>query len=143
MYKQRYFRKDFSGQNLSGQDLSHTEFTCCNFTDTNLSGANCSHCDFTGSMLKGTNCNRTNFAFSCLACHFEPSDSFGITWTLDCNTFTGMHTTKLWWFSNLYFSMLIKPDIDDKTDTLHNSLMLVFGADRFERLKSLFARRQL
>jgi hypothetical protein len=141
-YKVKYFRKDFSGQDLSGQDLSSTEFTCCNFTDTNLANADCSNCDFTGCILIRTNCNRTNFANSCLACHFEPSDSFGITWTLDCSTFRGMTTTKLWWFSNLYFSMLIKPTIDDKDDTLRPELEKVFGSTRLERLKDLFKRRQ-
>lgn len=141
--QKREFRKDFSGQDLSGKDLSHTDFICCNFTDANLSDANCSYCDFTGSMLKHTRCANTDFSHTCLACHFEPIDAFGITWTLDCKTFTGMHTTKLWWFSNLYFSILIRPDIDDKEDALRKELEKVFGSEKLAKLKALFIRRQI
>lgn len=141
-YKQTYFRKDFSGQDLSGQDLSSTQFTCCNFTDTNLSGADCSNCDFTGSLIVRTKCTNTNFANTCLACKFEPSDAFGITWTLNCRTFTGMSTSKLWWFSNLYFSMLMRPELDKGKD-LRDELKKVFGEDRLGRLKDLFRRRQI
>lgn len=141
-YKNRYFRKKFNGQSLVGQDLSHTEFTCCDFTDADLTDADCSYSDFTGSLLVRTKCTNTNFAHTKLACKFEPSDAFGITWTLECRTFSGMQTSKLWWFSMLYFAMLIKPELDKGID-LRDELKKVFGGDRFERLKNLFLTRQL
>ncbi len=140
--KKKFFSKDFSNQDLSGQDLSHSEFTCCNFRDTNLSNANCSYSDFTGSVLDRTKCTHTNFMKSRLACVFKPSDAYGMTLTLECSTFKGMIISKLWWYGYVYFAMLMKPEQDNGVD-LHDKIIQAFGTERYLKIKSLFARREI
>lgn len=140
--KQKFFRKDFSGQDLSGQDLSHSDFICCNFKDANLSNANCSFSDFTGSNLANTKCTHTNFMKSCLACHFYPSDAYGMTLTLECRTFKAMQISKMWWYGFIYFGMLMTPELDKGKDS-RDYIITAIGKERYLRLTALFRRREI
>ena len=135
--RQKFFRKDFSGQDLSGQDLSHSDFICCKFDDADLSRANCSHSNFTGASLRNTKCTFTDFAHSCLACVFEPSDAYGITLTMHCNTFDQMRISKMWWYGFMFFATMMKVEKDPK---LHTALKQFIGDDYYEKLQRLFKR---
>lgn len=140
--RQRFFRKDFSGQNLSKQDLSYSEFVCCNFTNTDLSHANCTHSDFTGSILRNTKCTFTDFSHSALGCSFFPSDCFGMTLTLSCRTFKGMHISRMWWFGFIYFALKMKPELENGKD-LRDNVIEAIGIERYKKLSSLFASREI
>lgn len=140
--RQKFFRKDFKGQDLSGADLSYSEFTCCNFRDANLSNANCSYSDFTGSILVNTKCTHTNFMKSKLACAFQPSDAFGMTLTLECRTFKGMVISKMWWFGYIYFAMLMKPEEENGKD-LRDKIIEAIGTERYLKLHRLFSSREI
>lgn len=140
--KKKFLQKDFKGLDLSGQDLSHSEFILCNFEDTNLSNADCSHSVFTGSKLKNTKCTHTNFMKSRLDCYFHPSDAYGMTLTLECRTFKGMVISRLWWYGYVYFAMLMLPE-KDKGKDLHDAIIQAFGTERYLKIKALFAAREI
>jgi pentapeptide repeat protein len=138
----KYFRRDFSGMDLKGVEMHHSQFTICNFRDADISGNDCSHSNFSGSDFTNIRCNMTNFAHSVLNCKFFPKDAFGITVTLECKNFRGMTVSKLWWQAWVYFALLMIPE-KDKGVELTDLLLQALGKDRYIRLKQIFDVRQL
>jgi uncharacterized protein YjbI with pentapeptide repeats len=141
---QRFERKDFSGQDLRRFNLSKAVFHFCNFDKANLSEVDCSGSDFMGSTFRDTTCYRTNFKDCKLAgVVFEPKDAYGVTFSFTCETFTGMRISQLWFYSWLMMAAAMVP-IEPPTElTLTDKLIAMIGAERYVRLKALFARREI
>src|ERR1700676_844502 len=97
-YKQKLNFTDFSGQNLADADFRKAELIGCNFNNADLSYTNFEGANLRGATLIRSRCFRTNFKDACLMyAKFEPKDAFGVTFSFDCNTFTGLEFSELWW----------------------------------------------
>jgi hypothetical protein len=145
--------KDFSGKRFQGADFSGVDLRAakfrgsdcieCKFNNADLSnadfeGANCFGSDFTNAK-----CNRTNFKDCVLAgTAFYPSDTFGMTITMRCETFDGMKVSKIWWWSWLYFALMMIP-FKNEEENLHKVLISAMGTERYLRLRRLFPERTL
>lgn len=131
----------FEGKDLSKQNLSNSKFIHCNFKDCNLFEADCSKSDFTGSDFTGANLRYTNFARSHLnAIKFYPKDAYGVIFSLDCDTFKNMNISKLWWFSYVYFALIMLPELDSGKD-LRDIVIGALGIERYTRLCAMFRTR--
>lgn len=140
---ERFYKHDFSGRDMRGFKFRGSDCIECTFAKSDLSnadfeGANCFGSDFTDSK-----CNRTNFKDAVLAgTKFHPSDCFGMTLSLRCETFEGMKVSRLWWWSWLYFALLMKPHKNEE-EGLHTLLINAIGTDRYIRLRRLFPERTI
>lgn len=136
----RFVGRDFSGQTLRSFNLSGSKFDKCNFDNADLSMANCSRSDFSGSTFRNTVCYRTDFSNAKLAATvFEPVDCFGMTITMECSSFLNMRVDDKWFYCWLLLGTLMLPQKDE----LREMLMGVIGAERYVRLRQLFARREI
>lgn len=141
---QKFFKKDFSGQDLKIANLSHSEFICCNFDNADLREADCSHSQFRGSTFKDANCRGTNFAKAKLnGTIFKPIDCYGMTLTLECSTFRGMLVSNMWWYCWQQFSLLMKPDADADGKDPKDSLIASIGISKYLALKRMFQEREI
>ena len=141
---QRFEGRDFSGQDLSKKDMRGSIFTGCNFDNTNLTDANCEGSDFSSATFRKALMTRANFGKCKLANSvFEPDDCYGITLTMDCMTFQGMHIGQLWWYGWLVLMASAEPKATPVQGSLKGSLIAVIGADRYIKLRELFKRRQV
>lgn len=132
--------RDFGGENLRQADLHNSKFTRCNFDGVDMSFANCEGSNFAGSSFRGAICYCTNFKDARLgATIFEPKDCYGMTVTLKCGTFQNMHVSKLWYYCWLIMAtLMVAPEPEMK------SLVIgVIGAEKYTRLRNLFARRDV
>lgn len=137
--------RNFDGMNLRKRKMTHSRFINCSFDRCDMTEADCEWCDFTGSTFRQSVCYRTNFKDAKLAgTVFEPVDCYGMTLTLQCDTFRGLTISQQHWFSWLMFAMMMKPAENGpvKID-LWERLITTIGAERYVRLKDLFARRNL
>lgn len=142
--QRRFDSISFEGQDLKNQDLSGSVFTNCNFDNADLREANCSRCDFTGSTFRHTLLTRTNFAQSKLAATvFEPNDCYGMTITLECRTFQNARIGQLHWYSWLMFLASMEPLSFPVKDKLRDNLLALIGAERYVKLKTMFAQREM
>lgn len=140
----RFEGTSFEGQDLRGKDLSGSIYLNCNFDNADLTEANCSRCDFTCSSFRHTLLTRTNFAQSKLACTvFEPNDCYGMTITLECRTFQNATIGQIHWYSWLMFLASMMPVAVPVKDNLRDNLVALIGAERYVKLKAMFARREL
>lgn len=137
-----HFNKDFSKQDLSNWDLSHSEFICCTFDDADLSGVDASNSKFTAGSMMRTKCTNTNFANTRLATKFYPRDCYGMTLTLRCSTFKGMTISKMWWYGWLYFAMMMQPEQESGKDP-RDAVISAIGPARYLKLKGLFQAREI
>lgn len=143
---QKFARVDFSGHDLRGCHLTKAEFLFCNFDKANMSEVDCTGSTFTGSTFRDTICYRTNFKDCKLGgIVFEPRDAYGVTFSFTCETFTGVKISQLWFFSWLLMAAAMEPQEGLKPGEigLVDKLIAVIGAERYVRLKALFARREL
>lgn len=136
--------RDFTGQNLRGRKLNHSKFIACNFDKADLTEANCEWCDFTGSTFRDTMCTRTNFKDARLVgTVFEPKDCYGMTITLQCQTFQGMKISQLHWYSWLILASMMTPASGPVKGDLTDRLINAIGAERYVKMKNLFRNREI
>lgn len=134
----------FAGAYLAGRDLSGSAFIKCNFDAADLTDANCSRSEFTGSSFRRSICTRTNFAGAKLgATVFEPDDCYGMTITLTCETFKNASVGQMQWFSWLMFLASMATTLGPVKTDLRGGLLALIGAERYVKLKALFARREM
>jgi hypothetical protein len=135
---------DFSGQDLTKADLSHSVFSQCNFDNADMSEAECTGTDFTGSTFRHTNMYRLNGRNAKFAgTVFEPKDCFGITLTMDCKTFENTHISQLYWYSVLTMWSSMLPALGPVKEPLRDNLIALIGAQRYVKLKQMLQTRQL
>src|SRR5678816_3146824 len=105
----KIYNRSFAGMNLAKKKLRQSLFFQCSFDDADLTDADCEGSEFVGSTFRRTICYRTNFKDAKLPCIFEPKDCFGMTLTMQCQTFSGMKISPLWWWGWIYFATLMHP----------------------------------
>ena len=136
--------RDFSGQNLSEKNLSHSFFKRCSFDDANLTDAICEGSSFPGCTFRRSICYRTNFANAKLAgTVFAPRDCYGMTISLNCDTFRSMRVSQLWYCAWLLFATQMEVTPGPIKENLRDGVISVLGAERYVRLAKLFQRREL
>ncbi len=139
--RQRFYSRDFSGQDLRKVSMRGSLFSSCNFDSADLSEADCTGSDFQGSSFDQTTCYRTNFKDATLAgTRFNPKDCFGMTLTLQCKTFQGMKVGALWFYAWLLFATMMHPFGD--TSDMVDRVVTAIGPERWVKLKALFGKRQ-
>lgn len=143
---QKFYRRDFSGQ-----DLSHADFRCatlceCKFVNADLSyanmeGANCYRADFTGAKLYRTNMRDAVLAQAIM----KPKDFFGVTLTMVCEAFDGAKVNSIWWYSWLYLALAMDGPLDatdpKEQEVTRKKLIDTIGKERYEALCRLFGQR--
>jgi len=135
---------NFSDQNFRSADLSGKEFVNCNFDRADLSMADCSRSSFVGCTFRKSICYRTNFMNSSLgATVFEPVDCMGMTVTLECRTFQNMQVSQQWALCWLYLFTFMLPSNDGPVKNIRDLVIGIIGAERFVKIKYLFARRDI
>ena len=129
---------DFTGADLENADfrgatLTYAKFNKCNLKYASFEAANCYGADFTDA-----NCYRTNFKDANLAyAIMHAKDFYGATFTLECKSFEGVDILPGWWYGWIFYALLMKPPSSEARDRLIQAL----GVERFELLKSQYARR--
>jgi len=142
--RQKFYQHDFSGQDLSKMKLRQSLFHRCNFDNADLTEADCEGSEFFGSTFRDTVMYRTNCKDAKLASTiFEPKDCFGLTLTMQCKTFDKMKVSPMWWYAWLMFASLMIPGNVKESEELQNRLMQAVGAERYLRLRTLLAKREL
>jgi uncharacterized protein YjbI with pentapeptide repeats len=142
--RQKFYNADFSDMDLSRRKLRQSLFYQCKFDRANMSEADCEGSDFFGSSFVDTVCYRTNFKDAKLAnTKFLPKDAFGITLTMQCKTFDGMHVSQNYFYAWLIFATMMKPDKFPVQEDLLNSLVVAIGPERYVKLKALFTKREM
>jgi hypothetical protein len=113
----KIYNHDFSGKDLKGYDMRGSMFCLCNFDDADMSEVDATSSEFAGSTFRRTKLYRTNMRNAVLAnTVFEPSDAFGLTVTLTCQTFHGMHVSNVWWEAWMCFLLMLSPEKIDGFD---------------------------
>lgn len=136
-----YSFKSFVDQDLSHQDLSHSQFIQCDFTGANLEEANCSFSAFNGSNFTDANLRYTNFARSNLTgITFYPRDAYGVIFSLECTTFKDFKLSRLWWYSYIFFGLMQIPETEGGIDP-RDGIIAHIGATRYKKLCTMFERR--
>lgn len=136
--------KKFNGVSFAGYDLTHVDARCstfveCDFTGADLSYGNCSGANFWGSNFTDAKLYRTNFADAVLERSImAPKDCFGMTVTLSCDTVSHMKISEKWLNTWLFMALLM--DMDPEKE---NKLIQVVGPERYQKLRQLFALRQV
>lgn len=127
--------------NFRGCALSWSSFQRCNLKHAIFEGANCSFANFNGA-----NVHRANFkdANMCDA-KFDVTDAFGLTITMDCRCFSHLNINAGFWWGLLYYGFMMDPlpGPDFNPEEVKEKLSLLFGPERFETLKRLYANRQM
>lgn len=142
--RKKFSNHNFSGRDLSKHDLSYSLFHFCNFDRANLTEADCTGSDFLGSSFVDSICYRTNFKDARLmGTVFRPKEAFGITVTLQCDTFRGMQVSQLWWYGWLTLLTMTVPEGRPAQESVKDRLVGLIGAERYLRLKIMFRRREL
>jgi uncharacterized protein YjbI with pentapeptide repeats len=135
----KFQNMDFSKLKLPYADFRLASLINCKFVDTdlkfaNFQGANCFGCDFTGANLY-----RANMGSCCLEnAIFKPRDCYGITITLNCETYAGMEVDdtwlKVWWFI---------PAVMRIPEPARDKLIQFLGSKTYLKYKQVFDRRIL
>lgn len=134
----KYYNHDFSGQNFSYCDFRGASLMGCKFNDCDLSYTNFEGANLRGAEIVGARCYRTNFKDASLAgARFEPKDAFGVTMTMNCETYDGMRPAKLWWYMVLMLLLLTKPD----DPQMELDLIKAIGPERYDGLRTIMQRR--
>lgn len=142
--RQRFYKHDFSGQDLSKAKMKHSLFSECNFDNADMSEADCQGSEFFGSTFRDTKLYRTNFADAKLAnTVFMPRDAFGITLTMNCKTFENMQVSQLWLLSFLMLGSMMLPETEPVKTDFRDGILAVIGAERYTKLRAMFARREM
>lgn len=133
---------DFSQtkSNLQHADFRSTQLMEANFTDMDLSfanfeGANCWGANFTGAKLYRTNFRDAILANSIMA----PTDCFGMTITLTCDTVETMQINDKFWYAWLMMALLMKAPNEEAA----HRLISVIGEERYIRYMKVFKERQV
>ena len=143
--RQKFYGVDFSGKNLAKKKMRQSLFMSCKFDGADMTEADCEGSEFVGSTFRDTICYRTNFKDAKLAgTIFEPKDAFGMTITLQCQTFNNMKISALWFYAWLIFGSLMTPlKLPAGGENLMDGIIAAIGAERYVKLRSMFAKRDL
>lgn len=133
--------RSFKGQDLVKKVMRFSKFECCDFDEVDLTEADCTGSSFAGCTFRRTVCYQTNFK-DCVfgGAIFEPKDLYGATFTMTCKTFQNMHISQQWWYAWLLFGTQMVPS-DTPNKNCREMLIGMIGAERFTKLKALFAGR--
>ena len=135
----RFYQEDFSGLDLSNADFRNATFHECNFRGANLSYANFTSANCWGSDFEDAICYRANFTDAVLAnTNFLPREAFGITLTLNCDSFDGMKVSNKLFQYWLYIASLMEPP--DKS--LSDKLIAGLGAENYVKLAKIFREKE-
>lgn len=144
MSKGKKFRNlKLPGVSFKGLDLKDADFRNASLPGADFSGCNLKYANFEGANLFACNfeeatCYRTNFKDANLAdTNMQCADLYGATITLECKSFMGMRLKPGWWFGWLFYALLMQPP----SQAVHDKLVELMGTDRYEVLRSQYARR--
>jgi uncharacterized protein YjbI with pentapeptide repeats len=142
--RQKLYGTDFSGQNLSRLRMRQSLYHRCNFDNADMTETDCEGSEFFGSTFRDTIMYRTNCKDAKLAgTVFEPKDAFGITLTMQCKTFDKMKVSPQWWYIYAMFGCLMLPGSVKEQEELQNRLIQMIGPERYVRLRTLLAKREI
>lgn len=137
-YNQKLYNHSFKGQDLAHADFRSATLIGCDFSEADLSYANFEGANCRGANFTATRLYRSNFKDAALADSiFEPKDAFGMTITLQCETFDGVKAAPLWYLSLIMLTLRMQcpePELDLK-------LISAMGPQRYEGLRHIFDRR--
>jgi uncharacterized protein YjbI with pentapeptide repeats len=135
----KFNRANFRGQSLVRADFRGASLCEADFTDTDCSFANFEGADCWGARFTNANLHRANFRDAVLAnAYLDARDTFGITLTMSCDTFNGMHAGYLWWGYLFFATMMQGPD-----DIAADKLIAAFGKERYLKYSDHFRTRVL
>jgi len=136
-YNQKLNFHNFSGQDLVDADFRKASLIGCNFNDADLSYTNFEGANLRHATLVRSRCFRTNFKDACLMdVDFSPKDAFGVTFSFDCNTFTGLKFSEMWWHMILMSLLLSKPP----KENMDLDLIKAIGPERYAGLHQIVHR---
>jgi hypothetical protein len=143
--------KNFRGLKIQGGDFSNldlekADFRGGSFPYSKFNGSNIKFADFEGANIMFTHwddciLHRTNLKDAKMsgADMSKAKDFFGVTLTMDCNSFMGVKLKEGHWLGFLFYGLLMVPP----TEALKEKLQVFFGEDRFTTLRNLYASRRL
>jgi hypothetical protein len=142
--RKKFYGIDFSSQDLSKLKMRQSLFHRCNFDDADMTEVDAEGSEFFGSTFRDTVMYRFNGKDAKLALTvFEPKDCFGMTLTMQCKTFDKMKVSPMWWYVWLCFASLMLPGTVKDQEELQNRLIQCIGPERYVRLKTLLAKREI
>jgi uncharacterized protein YjbI with pentapeptide repeats len=131
----KFYREDFSGEDLSNGDLRNITAIECKFIGTNLSYANAENGNFWGSDFTDAICYRFNAKDAILAgTVMMPQDCFGMTLSMSYESVAKMVTNERFLMYWLFMgAQMIGPS--ELSDRL---LVAIGGADSYARMDTAF-----
>lgn len=134
------------GADFSGLDMEKADCRGLIAPYSNWAGTNVKFADFEGANLmfsKWPNAilHRTNLkdAKLCDADMSEAQDFFGVTITMECESFMGLKLKPGHWLGFLFYGLLMEPP----TQEFKDKLTLFFGEERYMVLKQQYASRRM
>lgn len=145
MSNTKFFGANFSGADLRKRDLRRSTFMQCNFDGADLTEADGSGSEFYGSTFRQTNLHGCNFKDAKLhGTVFEPSDCYGMTLTMHCQTFTDVKISRVWWDAFVFILCgLMVPEKDADGFDPRDGVIHAIGRDYFVRQYEKFKARTL
>jgi hypothetical protein len=132
---------DLTKADFRGAAVPFASFKRCKLQYSVFEGANCTCTDFDGS-----NVHRANFkdAIMCDA-KFDVVDAFGLTITMDCACFSHLKINSGFWWGLLYYAFMMDPipSPEFNPEEAKEKLSILFGPERYDTLKRLYATRQM
>lgn len=150
---QKYEGPDFSGQKLIQHDFSKQNLKYANFRGASLVESDFSESDLSYANFAGANCYGANFTkaslyrvnmMDCILENsiFRPSNVFGITVTLKCETFKNMEIDENWLECWSFFPAMMKlPEKHNGRKPWLDRIIELLGPERYPILKAVFERR--
>jgi hypothetical protein len=132
---------DFSGMNLEKADFRQASCHYANFSNTNCKFANFEGAGLMFTKWQGANCHRMNAkdASLCDADMRGVTDFFGMTLTMQCDSWKGLKVDTGFWYGFLFYGLLMDPPTEEDRD----KLQIFFGPEKYEVLRNLYAVRQM
>lgn len=141
--RQKFFGKDFSGQNLRKARMNASTFKNCIFDRADLTDANCEGSEFHGSTFKNSVCVHTNFrAAKMQNVLWAPADAFGCTFSMTCQTYRGMKFSRIWFLSHLQFALMMEADFEGGKQ-MQDAIIAAMGTDTYVKMQQLFRGREI
>jgi uncharacterized protein YjbI with pentapeptide repeats len=140
---QKFYDHDFSNQDLRKADMRRATFIDCNFDNADMTYADCEGSNFYRSSFKNTKLYYASFKNASLAeIKFYPQNAFGLTISLDCNSFDNVEISAHYLAAWMYDISTMKVPEEIRQD-IYAICRKLIGAEKFERLAKLIEDRSI
>lgn len=132
---------DFTNLDLERADFRGGSFPYCNFSGSNVKFADFENANIMFTKWDDCTLHRTNLRDAKMsgADFSKAKDFFGVTLTMDCDSFCKVKLKSGHWYGFLFYGLLMEPPSEEDKERLQ----VFFGEQRYTTLKELYANRRM